>query len=370
MRPVQRPARHVHVEPPVVRARDALDARVGLDREPAPLREGLEVAHEVVGVGIEVPAEFAERLTVVVGEQRVPVPAQQHLGVVVDRVHLVERDELARPRERPEERRDLRRALEEVTGANLEESLFRLVAHDHYKDFPDYRYFTKQDDTRILAEETVELGPDGEPVMKRAAGIVTKRGGRTGQAAIIARELGIPAVVGCGDAFGGVIHIGKEVGVDARCHGGCQHAGAEAILRQRQGRAKAPDQRGMHQHVPAVDRGRADAPFAAQQGEVLRLQQVAFGLMQPVGRTALNHRVSGPERTSLLSAQSVVARAAFGLILLLLSGPEWRRPPEEVLTPVYLGLAAVALVLGALWWALHPVLAGRPRDAGRDGREE
>ncbi len=39
-----------------------------------------------------------------------------------------------------------------VTGANLEESLFRLVAHDHYKDFPDYRYFTKEDDTRILEE--------------------------------------------------------------------------------------------------------------------------------------------------------------------------------------------------------------------------
>jgi len=37
-----------------------------------------------------------------------------------------------------------------VTGANLEESLFRLVAHHSYKDFPDYRYFTKEDDTRIL----------------------------------------------------------------------------------------------------------------------------------------------------------------------------------------------------------------------------
>ena len=37
-----------------------------------------------------------------------------------------------------------------VTGANLEESLFRLVAHHAYKDFPDYRYFTKDDDTRIL----------------------------------------------------------------------------------------------------------------------------------------------------------------------------------------------------------------------------
>jgi len=37
-----------------------------------------------------------------------------------------------------------------VTGANLEESLFRLVAHDSYKDFPDYRYFTKEQDTEIL----------------------------------------------------------------------------------------------------------------------------------------------------------------------------------------------------------------------------
>ncbi|MCH7822495.1 MAG: phosphoenolpyruvate synthase [Proteobacteria bacterium] len=42
--------------------------------------------------------------------------------------------------------------------------------------------------------------PDWEPVMKRAAGIVTNRGGRTCHAAILARELGIPAVVGCGDA--------------------------------------------------------------------------------------------------------------------------------------------------------------------------
>lgn len=37
-----------------------------------------------------------------------------------------------------------------VTGANLEESLFRLVAHHGYKDFPDYRYLTKHDDTKIL----------------------------------------------------------------------------------------------------------------------------------------------------------------------------------------------------------------------------
>jgi len=54
--------------------------------------------------------------------------------------------------------------------------------------------------------------PDWEPVMKRAAAIVTNRGGRTCHAAIIARELGIPAVVGCGNATE-AINDGCEVTV-------------------------------------------------------------------------------------------------------------------------------------------------------------
>ncbi|MEA3181575.1 MAG: pyruvate, water dikinase [Gammaproteobacteria bacterium] len=54
--------------------------------------------------------------------------------------------------------------------------------------------------------------PDWEPVMKRASAIVTNRGGRTCHAAIIARELGIPAVVGCGDATQ-KIREGQEVTV-------------------------------------------------------------------------------------------------------------------------------------------------------------
>ncbi|MEQ6291324.1 phosphoenolpyruvate synthase [Vogesella sp. GCM10023246] len=54
--------------------------------------------------------------------------------------------------------------------------------------------------------------PDWEPVMKRAAAIVTNRGGRTCHAAIIARELGIPAVVGCGDATA-VLREGMQVTV-------------------------------------------------------------------------------------------------------------------------------------------------------------
>jgi pyruvate,water dikinase len=61
----------------------------------------------------------------------------------------------------------------------------------------------------LVAEMT---DPDWEPVMKRAAAIVTNRGGRTCHAAIIARELGIPAVVGCGDATR-VLDDGAEVTV-------------------------------------------------------------------------------------------------------------------------------------------------------------
>lgn len=50
----------------------------------------------------------------------------------------------------------------------------------------------------VLVTEMTD--PDWEPIMKRASAIVTDRGGRTCHAAIIARELGVPAVVGCGDA--------------------------------------------------------------------------------------------------------------------------------------------------------------------------
>jgi pyruvate,water dikinase len=54
--------------------------------------------------------------------------------------------------------------------------------------------------------------PNWEPVMKRASAIVTNRGGRTCHAAIIARELGIPAIVGCGNATE-VLEEGEEVTV-------------------------------------------------------------------------------------------------------------------------------------------------------------
>ena len=67
--------------------------------------------------------------------------------------------------------------------------------------------------------------PNWEPVMKRAAAIVTNRGGRTCHAAIIARELGVPAVVGCGDATsaltdGMIVTVSCAEGDEGRVYAG------------------------------------------------------------------------------------------------------------------------------------------------------
>ncbi len=59
---------------------------------------------------------------------------------------------------------------------------------------------------------TNKTDPDWEPIMKKASAIITNQGGRTCHAAIIAREMGIPAIVGCGNATE-VIHTGQPVTV-------------------------------------------------------------------------------------------------------------------------------------------------------------
>jgi pyruvate, water dikinase len=75
-------------------------------------------------------------------------------------------------------------------GQKIATGTARVIADvEHLSDF---------EPGEVLVSDTTT--PDWEPVMKTAAAIVTNRGGRTCHAAIIARELGIPAVVGCGDA--------------------------------------------------------------------------------------------------------------------------------------------------------------------------
>ena len=87
-------------------------------------------------------------------------------------------------------------------GQKVGQGVVRLIKHSSEMDR------VKPGDVLV----TDMTDPDWEPVMKRAAAIVTNRGGRTCHAAIIARELGIPAVVGCGDATR-VLEEGMEVTV-------------------------------------------------------------------------------------------------------------------------------------------------------------
>jgi pyruvate,water dikinase len=78
--------------------------------------------------------------------------------------------------------------------------------------------------------------PNWEPVMKRASAIVTNRGGRTCHAAIIARELGIPAVVGCGDATdvlteGSMVTVSCAEGDEGRIYDGLIETEVEEVRR-------------------------------------------------------------------------------------------------------------------------------------------
>jgi pyruvate, water dikinase len=74
----------------------------------------------------------------------------------------------------------------------------------------DTSEMSRVNDGDVLVTDMTD--PDWEPIMKRASAIVTNRGGRTCHAAIIARELGIPAVVGCGNATE-VLHDDDDITV-------------------------------------------------------------------------------------------------------------------------------------------------------------
>lgn len=77
-------------------------------------------------------------------------------------------------------------------------SIGNKIGAGNAKIINDVSEMNRVQDGDVLVSDMTD--PDWEPVMKRASAIVTNRGGRTCHAAIIARELGIPAVVGCGDA--------------------------------------------------------------------------------------------------------------------------------------------------------------------------
>ncbi len=96
-------------------------------------------------------------------------------------------------------------------------------------------------DGAILVTQNTD--PDWVPIMKRAAAIVTDRGGRTSHAAIVSRELGVPAIVGTGDATH-VLHDGQEITVNcAEGDTGFVHDGHATVTEEELDPSTAPDTR-------------------------------------------------------------------------------------------------------------------------------
>ena len=108
-----------------------------------------------------------------------------------------------------------------VTGKGVGEK----IASGQVHIIPDAAHLSSFKPGEILVSDSTN--PDWEPVMKTAAAIISNRGGRTCHAAIVSRELGIPAVVGAGDATE-KIHTGQEVTVS--CAEGDQGIVYEGIL--------------------------------------------------------------------------------------------------------------------------------------------
>lgn len=175
----------------------------------------------------EVPVPEAERHAFVLSDEQIVqlarwgVIIEEHYGRPMDiewaydgqikKLYIVQ----ARP-ETVQARKDAN-VLEEYV---LEEKGGKVLAHGaavgakigqgkaHYiKDASQISEFNKGE---VLITEITD--PDWEPIMKMASAIVTNAGGRTSHAAIVSRELGIPAVVGCGDATK-VIKTGQPVTV-------------------------------------------------------------------------------------------------------------------------------------------------------------
>ncbi|MCB0794962.1 MAG: phosphoenolpyruvate synthase [Flavobacteriales bacterium] len=114
-------------------------------------------------------------------------------------------------------------AIGDKVGTGRVRILYSLDGRDGSTDGKDFQ------EGDILVTEMTD--PDWEPIMKKAAAIITNKGGRTCHAAIVAREMGVPAIVGCVDATEKV-EIGDELTVSC-CEGdtGIVYAGAVAFER-------------------------------------------------------------------------------------------------------------------------------------------
>src|SRR5260221_10833940 len=108
---------------------------------------------------------------------------------------LQARPETVKSRQRADQRYALKGSARVLTSGR---AIGHKIGSGPVRVVPDASQMARVKQGDVLVTDMTD--PNWEPVMKLAAAIVTDRGGRTCHAAIIARELGIPAVVGCGDA--------------------------------------------------------------------------------------------------------------------------------------------------------------------------
>ncbi len=190
-----------------------------------------------------VPTSKAERGRYVLSDDEVVELARQaneiekHYGLPMDmewakdgitgKLYIVQ----ARP-ETVESRKDAG-ALKSYSVSNAGEVLVKgisvgaAVATGHVCLIEDVKDIDNFVDDSILV--TGQTDPDWVPIMKRARAIVTDHGGRTSHAAIVSRELGVPAIVGCGDATHH-LHDQQEVTVNcAEGDDGLVHAGTAEV---------------------------------------------------------------------------------------------------------------------------------------------
>ncbi len=160
---------------------------------------------------VEVPEEERNRFSLsneeILELARYAVAIEKHYGRPMDiewakdgsdgRIYVLQaRPETVKSRKREVEERHALKGSSRVLVSGR--AIGHKIGSGTVRVVPDASQMSRVKEGDILVTDMTD--PNWEPVMKIAAAIVTNRGGRTCHAAIIARELGIPAVVGCGDA--------------------------------------------------------------------------------------------------------------------------------------------------------------------------
>ena len=249
---------------------------------------------------VEVPAEQRQRFSLTDAEleelARQAVSIEQHYGCPMDIEWAKDGDtsQLFIVQARPEtvqsqNRRTLQRFALKGKSKVLAEgrSIGQKIAAGRARFVASAADIERVQSGDVLVADMTD--PDWEPIMKRAAAIVTRRGGRTCHAAIIARELGVPAVVGCGDSADAHPRRPRRHRVVRR--------GRDRLRVRRRAGVRSPGNRARH----AAERAREDHDERRQPGPGVRLRRAA----EPGrgARAARVHRESHDRRASAGAAR-------------------------------------------------------------------